>query len=152
MRRSLNAQHLQIVETTTKSLATTCQRASLEDVTTEGTVRIRLADGSVHCAVLATEESDQALLGAIEARKPVVVCLMEEEWVILGLLRDRLGLAPAGAIGPRVELEASDSLIIGCGEASIELHASGRIALRGHDVLVSSSGTTAIQGATVRVN
>jgi hypothetical protein len=59
----------------------------------------------------------------------------------------------AGALaGEHVEIEGERAITLGCGESSIELRADGRIALRGRDVLVLSSGVASLQGATVKVN
>lgn len=132
------------------------RRAWLDGITPDGQVRVRFASGAVEQASVATIASDQALLGAIRNKKPVLVSRLDGEdgWVVLGLLRDRLALEEVGPppAAPHVEIEAEDALTLGCGEAAIELLADGRINLRGRTVLVSATGDTVVQGATVKIN
>lgn len=117
---------------------------------------IRFAGGKIERAAVATVQSDRALLLAIRDKRSVLVSRIdgEEGWVIVGLLRDALTLDDShlAAGASHLELEAQDAITLGCGEAAIELMADGRINLRGRTVLVSATGDTVVQGATVKIN
>ncbi len=54
--------------------------------------------------------------------------------------------------GRRVEISATDEIVLRCGESSITLRHDGKIELRGDYVLSRSSGVNRIQGGTVEVN
>ena len=53
---------------------------------------------------------------------------------------------------PHVTLEASESLTLKCGEASIDLRADGKVMVRGEDVLLRAKGTQRIRAGTVSIN
>lgn len=132
--------------------------ATLEAITESGRVVASIAGRQTE-VTLAVAVSDQALVEAVrERRRGLAVEVDGEGWVLMALLRDRvgalvLGPAQAGALsGEHVEIEGEQAVTLGCGESSIELRADGRIALRGRDVLVVSSGVASLQGATVKVN
>ena len=136
--------------------------AALHAVTETGRVVV-LVRGLEREVTIGLAVSDQVLLEAVRERRRGVVAYVEGEgWVLLALLRDRIGATPmsvaqpgsqVGALaGEHVEIEGERAITLGCGESSIELRADGRIALRGRDVLVVSSGVASLQGATVKVN
>ena len=49
-------------------------------------------------------------------------------------------------------LQASESLSLTCGQASIELRADGKVLIRGDDVLLRAKGTQRIRAGTVSIN
>ena len=69
-----------------------------------------------------------------------------------GVVVGRVGpyrLAPAQ---PNVTIEATESLTLKCGEASIDLRADGKVMVRGEDVLLRAKGTQRIRAGTVSIN
>lgn len=119
--------------------------ATLEEVLADGTLVVRDADGAVlHCDCLDTlgtaapplAAGDQLLVHALAApHRPVVI--------------GRIGrcLRPAQA-----RIEASESVSIKCGEASLDLRADGKVVIRGDDVLVRAKGTKRIRAGAVSIN
>jgi hypothetical protein len=127
--------------------------ATLEAITESGRVVVSLAGRQTE-VTLALAVSDQALVEAVrERRRGLAVEVDGEGWVLMALLRDRVGALalgptqPGALSGEHVEIEGEQAVTLGCGESSIELRADGRIALRGRDVLVVSSGVASLQGA-----
>jgi hypothetical protein len=51
-----------------------------------------------------------------------------------------------------ISIEASDSLAFKCGLSTIELHADGKLLVKGEDVLMRASGTHKIRAGTVSIN
>jgi hypothetical protein len=132
--------------------------ATLEAITESGRVVVSVA-GTRSEVAIGVVVSDQVLVDAVrERRRGLAVHVDGEGWVLVALLRDRVGalasgpMQPGALSGEHVEIEGQAAVTIGCGESSIELRADGRIALRGHDVRVVASGEASLQGATVKVN
>ena len=168
MAKRQRAPHLQVVQAPSSSLHAAFVEAHLETVTEHGVVVVKLSDGAVVEVLLGIMLSDQLLLEATRQRRAVMLARIAtrsgERWVLTAVLREGISAqastvrgdgppqAGVAAIAGHLELEAESGLTLGCGEASIELRADGRIALRGRDILVSSSGNATLQGATVKVN
>jgi hypothetical protein len=78
-----------------------------------------------------------------------------EKPVIVGFLQP-LAVDSANLItevaGERLEISAEREIVFRCGKASITLTRSGRIILRGVDLLSRSSGSNRIKGASVQIN
>ena len=53
---------------------------------------------------------------------------------------------------PHLTLEAERTLTLKCGQSSIDLHADGKVMIRGDDVLVRAKGTQRIRAGTVSIN
>jgi len=73
----------------------------------------------------------------------------------LGVVLGRIGpYAPAQAAAPaqHVTIEATQTLTLKCGEASVDLRADGKLMIRGEDVLVRARGTQRIKAGTVSIN
>ena len=71
--------------------------------------------------------------------------------VILGRIGRFPSRAPDGRSG-HVTVEATESLTLQCGEASIDLRADGKVMIRGEDVLLRAKGTQRIRAGTVSIN
>ena len=71
--------------------------------------------------------------------------------LILGLVRPPLRVAEADGTAPRV-IEAKSTLTLRCGKASVTLHADGRIAIRGEELLSRARGANRVQGGSVQLN
>jgi hypothetical protein len=85
------------------------------------------------------------------------------EPVVLGLAIDRLPTAPppkcADALerdvtvdGRRIVLDAQSEVVLRCGAASITLNATGKIVIKGAEIVSRSSGANKIKGALVNIN
>lgn len=124
--------------------------ARLSGIEVDGTLVVLRADGTrLECDWLAAagtlELGDELLLNAVDSRtRPVVM--------------GRIGpyvkpLAPPAMGGQeQLTLEATQSLTLKCGESSIDLHADGRVMIRGDDVLVRAKGTQRIRAGSVSIN
>lgn len=64
----------------------------------------------------------------------------------------RIGRYDVQRPGTNVTIEATESLTLKCGEASIDLRADGKVMVRGEDVLLRAKGTQRIRGGTVSIN
>jgi hypothetical protein len=72
------------------------------------------------------------------------------ECVILGVLRDR-GV-PEPAMPRELMLEASEQLVVRCGDARIVLHGDGRFEVHAERISQRARGVHTIKGAAVRIN
>ncbi len=74
--------------------------------------------------------------------------------VVLGVLHDRV--KPKGKTirlqADRIVLEAKEELLLQCGEAGLEARGSGKVLLKGKDVVSRASRTNKVRGATVMIN
>jgi Domain of unknown function (DUF6484) len=70
--------------------------------------------------------------------------------IIMGKLAPALG--EATSIPRRLELEATEGLVLRCGAASITLTREGKVMIRGTYLLSRSSGLHRILGAVLRLN
>ena len=64
----------------------------------------------------------------------------------------RIGRYVAPAPSDHVTIEASQSLTLKCGDASVDLRADGKLMIRGDDVLLRAKGTQRIRAGTVAIN
>lgn len=84
--------------------------------------------------------------------RPIVVGLMEDPAeAVLALVDGSETIAPQGDDTHRV-FSAEGSITLVCGEASLTLHADGRVVTRGVNVVSVASEQQRIQGAVVRIN
>lgn len=69
---------------------------------------------------------------------------------------DRAARMPKGlevdVDGRCLTISASEQVVLRCGQASITLDASGRVAIRGTKVVSRASGANKIRGGTVHIN
>lgn len=70
--------------------------------------------------------------------------------LLIGLLQPPALLVEAD--GARQVIVARDTLTLRCGKASITLEASGRVTIRGTDLLSRAEGANRVQGASVQLN
>ncbi len=71
-----------------------------------------------------------------------------ENGVVLG----RIGRYQEPKPEANVTIEASESLTLKCGEASVDLRSDGKVMVRGEDVLLRAKGTQRIRAGTVAIN
>lgn len=111
-------------------------------------------DLTVHCGADLAVPCEVLHTGApvlFQAGDRVLVILPRapgERGVVLG----RLARYDPDAIGRHVNLEASESMSLRCGESSIDLRADGKVMIRGDDVLVRAKGTKRIRAGSVSIN
>jgi hypothetical protein len=104
------------------------------------------SDGVFDCEVLASTAGDQPL--QIGDRVIALAPNGVESGVVLGRIERNLPRIPQ----THVSLEASESMALKCGNASVELRADGTVMIRGDDVLVRAKGTKRIRAGTVSIN
>ncbi|MFN0113200.1 MAG: hypothetical protein ACKVPY_00835 [Paracoccaceae bacterium] len=76
---------------------------------------------------------------------------VQGDLLVLGLLRPPLPVTEADGTAPKV-VEAKGTLILRCGKASVTLHADGRIAVKGEELLSRARGANRVQGGSVQLN
>jgi hypothetical protein len=100
-------------------------------------------------------------IGAAELTREVAVDFIEgdpERPLILGLLHSSPPRAQASEPvelefdGHHVVVHASERLSLVCGKASITLDASGRVVIKGAQILTRASGSNRIRGASIQLN
>ena len=67
-----------------------------------------------------------------------------------GIVVGRLAAYRPKSAQREVTITATESLVLRCGEASLDLRADGKVLLRGDDVLVRAKGTQRITGEALR--
>lgn len=120
------------------------QRATLQEVASDGTLWVKDAGGQVlPCDWLQTpwavtlEAGDEvlAMLPATAGR---------------GIVIGRVGRY--GQVSEAVAMQSANSLALRCGKSSIDLRADGRVVIKGEDVLVRAKGTKRIRAGSVSIN
>ena len=69
-----------------------------------------------------------------------------------GIVLGRIAAYSPAQAPAHVTLEATESLSLKCGEASVELRADGRAMVKGEDVLLRAKGTQRIRAGNVAIN
>jgi hypothetical protein len=110
------------------------------------------------------DASDGTLVQAVRRQRRALVMRTGDpvaRWVLVGLVRDRIGEkardAKPGRLevtvdGEKVRLEAEHDIELKCGQASLTLRYDGRIELRGTHILSASRGPNRVKGATIALN
>jgi hypothetical protein len=123
-------------------------RARLLTIQDDGVLLVQLADGS-ECACDWLESATTAAL-ALAVGDAVLV--MPESAGAPAVVLGRIGRYRAPVTEAHVTLEATESLTLKCGEASVDLRADGKVMVRGEDVLLRAKGTQRIRAGTVSIN
>jgi hypothetical protein len=113
---------------------------------------VRDACASKQAAVMLFEGGDPAL--------PIVIGLVPSHpgaTLFQSLLAPEKAPAPARKLearvdGKRVVLEGEDEVVLRCGDASITLHRSGKVVLRGAYIETTAKGVNRIRGGSVKIN
>ena len=107
----------------------------------------------LRCHVLQTSDRPQLTL-ALGARVLVLQPAPGEEFgIVLGLVSPyHAPRVEVQAVPATLELVAQQQLQLSCGESSIELHADGRVIVKGQDILSRARRTQKIRGGTVHIN
>lgn len=121
------------------------RRLTVDSINGDGLILVRQADGSLLCCeVLLTLGNGRDMYQA--GTEVLVLSNGPTEYGIC--------LGPVGPLStPKsLKLDATASLSLNCGEASIDLRADGKVMVRGEDVLVRAKGTKRIRAGTVAIN
>lgn len=98
------------------------------------------------CVVLAPEDTGGDVVLGFEGGR-------SDRPILIGCLRRQTPTAlEATADGERLEFTAEREIVLRCGKASVTLTRSGRIILRGTDILSRSSGPNRIRGGSIQLN
>ena len=122
-------------------------RATLLEISDAGEVVVESSAGIWRCDVLLKHPAEPAWLPG--DRLLVLPPGDGERAVVLGRVGRYQAPQPAQ---PDVVIEAGRSLVLKCGEASIDLRADGKVMIRGEDVLIRAKGTQRIRAGTVSIN
>lgn len=129
--------------------------ARIVSVNSDGTVKTVTQPGG--CPVKARTIVD---VGLADAGRQAVILIDPQQPdapVILGIIREpaeETGGVEAGVVvdGGKVMLTAKDEIVLSCGEASITLTKSGRIVIRGNDILSRARLANKIKGGSIQLN
>lgn len=142
------------VEASAERAGPTPTVARLVAVGVDGVVRVLVAGHGEATARLLTSVSRRALARYAEGRELLVVFEQNDPArpIVVGVLEDPvLDHLDADEEEHRV-FEAKGSITLVSGEASLTLHADGRVVTRGVNVMSVASEQQRIQGAVVRIN
>lgn len=137
-----------------------------------GRLRIDPLSGKIMVKCAGSEPKEARTLSSInknelvrvsaEDREVIVVFTHEkpEEPVIIGIIENILeelvcmNEAPHETFvdGERVEIRAEKEIALTCGEASITINKSGKIVVRGTDIVSRASGLNKIKGSGIEFN
>lgn len=131
-----------------------------------GAPEVDVPGHGVHRARLLRSVDRASLQGDDAAGREVLLVFLEGDPtrpVIVGVLEDPVDalLADAPTDPPRVDvsvdgravvLDATREITLRCGEASLTLHADGRVVTRGVNIVSQASEQQRIAGAVVRIN
>jgi len=123
-------------------------RGRLLEIRDDGVLLVQMPGGEP-CACDWLENATTAALAlAIGDTVLVMPASGDAAAVVLG----RVGRYRAPQVQANLTLEASESLTLKCGEASVDLRADGKVMVRGEDVLLRAKGTQRIRAGNVSIN
>jgi hypothetical protein len=123
-------------------------RAELLAIEEDGGLLVRTTDGfEFHCDWL--ENSQNANINLQPGDR--LLCLPPTEHEP-GIVLGRIGKYQKPQPQQNVTIEASETLTLKCGEASVELRKDGKAMVKGEDVLLRAKGTQRIRAGTVAIN
>lgn len=126
-------------------------RARLHHLDAAGGVHVEL-DGEVRRAAVAFACSRAEVENAIAEQLDGLVTFVDHDPgrpVVVGIVRDQLA---AGAAPRHLDLEASSAITLRAGQATIRLHADGRVEIRGLEIVSIAEGSQRILGGSVTIN
>lgn len=123
--------------------------AELIEIREDGLLVVRLAGHSepIICAWLETALTAGSRLSVGD---PVLVNMAQygEMPIVMG----RIGRYKPSQLQAQVTIEAAESLVLRCGDASIDLRSDGKLLVKGDDVVLRAKGTQRIRAGTVAIN
>jgi hypothetical protein len=126
-------------------------RGQLLAVEADGMLRVKVGSGREFlCAWLETGANSAVELTAGDTLL-VLPPVGDEFGVALGRIGRYKPPQPATP-QPHVTIEATETLVLKCGEASVDLRADGKLMIRGEDMLLRAKGTQRIKAGSVNIN
>jgi hypothetical protein len=123
-------------------------RAELLAIEENGELLVRFANGfEFHCDWL--ENSQNANINLQPGDR--LLCLPPTEHEP-GIVLGRIGKYQKPQPQQNLTIEATETLTLKCGEASVELRKDGKAMVKGEDVLLRAKGTQRIRAGTVAIN
>jgi hypothetical protein len=123
-------------------------KAELLAIGEEGALLVRSSDGfEFQCDWLENSQNANIEL-EIGDRLLCMPPTEHEPGIVLG----RIGKYQKPQPQQNVTIEASETLTLKCGEASVELRKDGKAMVKGEDVLLRAKGTQRIRAGTVAIN
>ena len=122
-------------------------RGKLRELNTQGQLLVSTPDGDFWCDWLYTSALPAA---PMEAGCELLVLLVRDGST--GVCLGRIGRWSEQSLAPDLVIQSSTSLALKCGEASVTMDASGRLLLKGDDVVVRAKGTKRIRAGHVAIN
>ncbi len=147
----MNAEVAQILEFQTADSPSSAApvRGRLVAIESDGMLRVRVAgEQDLRCAWLETGAKIELAVGDVLLVLPPTD---EPLGVVLGRIGRYQAPQPA-APEAHVTIEASETLVLKCGEASVDLRADGKVMIRGDDMLLRAKGTQRIKAGSVNIN
>ena len=140
----------------TASETTALEIGRLSGLDNGGRPLVRTARGGesdIEAAWLGLPLTESALNELIERGERVLLARPEDlcgECVIVGVVRERA--LPEPKTPRELVLEATERLVVRCGDARIVLHGDGRFEIHAERISQRARGVHAIKGAAVRIN
>jgi hypothetical protein len=122
-------------------------KGELVSIEADGILVIRFNNIEFHCDWL--ENSQNANIELEIGDRLLCMPPTEHE---LGIVLGRIGKYQKPQPQQNVTIEASETLTLKCGEASVELRKDGKAMVKGEDVLLRAKGTQRIRAGTVAIN
>ena len=125
--------------------------ATIQGVEADGRIRVQLDDESVRSATVAwlPNAPDWNQCTGLRA----LVTRTTSDDLVLFALVDTPPIAEPASEGPEVlRLRAGKEIRIECGDARIQLHADGRIELRGAQLVHRAKGLVKLKGGAISIN
>lgn len=139
---------LQLIESAQSNLEAKSLRAELLTIDEEGGLLVRSADGfDFHCDWLENSQNANIELEIGDR----LLCMPPTEYGP-GIVLGRIGKYQKPQSQQNLTIEATETLTLKCGEASVELRKDGKAMVKGEDVLLRAKGTQRIRAGTVAIN
>ena len=129
-----------------EELAPVVRRVTLRAVLDDGTLAVRDDEGRE----FACDWLDTGVALPLAPGDPLLAfapCALSR-----GIVLGRVGRYAPSHLQAAITLEATESLTLKCGDASIDLRADGKVMVRGDDVLIRAKGTQRIRAGNVAIN
>jgi len=139
---------LQPIESSLLISKASSSRVELLRIDEDGRLLVCTADGyKFHCDWLENSQNANIKL-EIGDRLICMPPTEHEPGIVLG----RIGKYQKPQPQQNITIEASETLTLKCGEASVELRKDGKAMVKGEDVLLRAKGTQRIRAGTVAIN
>jgi hypothetical protein len=123
-------------------------RGQLVEIGDDGQLVVVLPGGQQ----IACDWLEQSGIGRAALQRGDAVLAMVDASLARGIVVGRIGPYRTPATEPKLMLEATESVVLKCGESSVDLRADGKVTVRGDDVLLRAKGTQRIKAGTVSIN